>query len=186
MATYRCDDTRGCIIQFWPPGDEHRVLETCRGMKETCFKTKILCTKLVNYWDKIYWDARSAKHQNLSRLVSSPSVKSVSEKCRLQTYCLDSFLACCALQGMPSLSAHRWALCKNGTRKYKNETVIPLISVSCYIFTARWMPFVTPTVHCVLCWLQHIGQIRIYSEYKIRHLIKHWKWTNSSSSCDIN
>ena len=32
-ATYRCDDTRGCIIKFWPPDDEHVVLETCRGMK---------------------------------------------------------------------------------------------------------------------------------------------------------
>ena len=32
-AIYRCDDTRGCIIQFWPPDDEHMVLETCRGMK---------------------------------------------------------------------------------------------------------------------------------------------------------
>ena len=32
-ATYRCDDTRGCIVQFWPPDDEHIVLETCRGMK---------------------------------------------------------------------------------------------------------------------------------------------------------
>jgi len=32
-ATYRCDDTRGCIIQFCPPDDEHMVLETCRGMK---------------------------------------------------------------------------------------------------------------------------------------------------------
>ena len=21
-ATYRCDDTRGCIVQFWPPDDE--------------------------------------------------------------------------------------------------------------------------------------------------------------------
>ena len=31
--TYRCDDTRGCIIQFWPPDDEHIVLETYRGMK---------------------------------------------------------------------------------------------------------------------------------------------------------
>jgi len=29
-ATYRCDDTRCCIIQFWPPDDEHIVLETCR------------------------------------------------------------------------------------------------------------------------------------------------------------
>ena len=32
-ATYRCDDTRCCIIQFWPPDDERMVLETCRGMK---------------------------------------------------------------------------------------------------------------------------------------------------------
>ena len=31
-ATYRCDDTRCCIIQFLPPDDEHIVLETCRGI----------------------------------------------------------------------------------------------------------------------------------------------------------
>ena len=30
-ATYRCD-TRCCMIQFWPPDDEHIVLETCRGI----------------------------------------------------------------------------------------------------------------------------------------------------------
>jgi len=47
--TYMCDDTRGCIIQFRPPDDEHMVLETCRGMKEIYCKTKILCIKLVNY-----------------------------------------------------------------------------------------------------------------------------------------
>ena len=23
MATYRCDDARDCIVQFWPPDDEH-------------------------------------------------------------------------------------------------------------------------------------------------------------------
>ena len=22
-ATYSCDDTGGCIVQFWPPDDEH-------------------------------------------------------------------------------------------------------------------------------------------------------------------
>ena len=31
-ATYRCDDTRCCIIQFLPPNDEHMVLETRRGI----------------------------------------------------------------------------------------------------------------------------------------------------------
>jgi len=32
-ATYRCDVTRDCIIQFCPSDDEHMVLETCRGLK---------------------------------------------------------------------------------------------------------------------------------------------------------
>jgi hypothetical protein len=22
-ATYKCDDTRGCIVNFWPPDDKH-------------------------------------------------------------------------------------------------------------------------------------------------------------------
>ena len=22
-ATYKCDDTRDCIVQFWPPDDKH-------------------------------------------------------------------------------------------------------------------------------------------------------------------
>ena len=30
---YSCNDTRGCIIQFLRPDNEHMVLETCRGMK---------------------------------------------------------------------------------------------------------------------------------------------------------
>ena len=34
-ATYRCDDTRGCIIQFWPPDDEH------------------MCPKHVEAWNKL-------------------------------------------------------------------------------------------------------------------------------------
>ena len=32
-ATCRCDDNRGCIVQFWPPDIEHIVLETCISMK---------------------------------------------------------------------------------------------------------------------------------------------------------
>ena len=94
------------------------------------------------------------RHQtaNLSRLVSSPTVQSVSEKCWLLTYCLDSFLACCALQSMQSPSAHSCALCKNGTRKYKNETVIPMISVLCQISTARRTPYVTQSRHMIKQW----------------------------------
>ena len=83
------------------------------------------------------------------------------------------------------LSGHSWALCKNESRKYKNETIIPMTSILCYIFTARWMPLVTQTIQCVLCWIQHIGQILVYSEFNIRHLIKHWR-TNSSSKIKIH
>ena len=34
-ATYRCDDTRGCLMQFWPPDDEH------------------MCSKHVEAWNKL-------------------------------------------------------------------------------------------------------------------------------------
>jgi len=34
--TYRCDDTRGRVIQFWPPDDEH------------------MCSKHVEAWNKTY------------------------------------------------------------------------------------------------------------------------------------
>ena len=33
--TYRCDDTRDCIVQFWPPDDEH------------------VCSKHVEAWNKL-------------------------------------------------------------------------------------------------------------------------------------
>ena len=35
MATYRCDDTRGCVMQFWPTDDEH------------------MCSKHVEAWNKL-------------------------------------------------------------------------------------------------------------------------------------
>jgi len=34
-ATYRCDDIRGCVMQFWPPDDEH------------------MCSKHVEAWNKL-------------------------------------------------------------------------------------------------------------------------------------
>jgi hypothetical protein len=84
------------------------------------------------YWAELECEAtvEGFGTANLSRLVSSPNVKTVFEKRRLQTYCLDSSLACSALQGIPSPSAHSWALCKNETIQYTNETVIPMISAT--------------------------------------------------------
>jgi len=51
-ATYRCDDTRGCVMQFWSPDDEHMCSKHVEAWNKTYCNTKILCIKLVNYWDK--------------------------------------------------------------------------------------------------------------------------------------
>jgi len=34
-TAYRCDETRGCVMQFWPPDDEH------------------MCSKHVEVWNKL-------------------------------------------------------------------------------------------------------------------------------------
>ena len=47
-----CDDTRGCVMQFWLPDDEHMCSKHVEAWNKTYCKTKILCIKLVNYWDK--------------------------------------------------------------------------------------------------------------------------------------
>jgi len=39
-------------MQFWPPDDEHMCSEHVKAWNKTYRKTKILCIKLVNYWDK--------------------------------------------------------------------------------------------------------------------------------------
>jgi len=49
--TYRCDDTRGCIIQFWPH-DEHMCSKHVEAWNKLIVKQKNVCIKLVKYWDK--------------------------------------------------------------------------------------------------------------------------------------
>ena len=49
-ATYKCDDTRHCIIKFWLPDDEHTVLETCRGMKLNYYKSIICALSWLTLW----------------------------------------------------------------------------------------------------------------------------------------
>jgi len=50
--TYRCDDTWGCVMQFWPPDDEHMCSKHVEAWNKTYCKTKMLSMKLVNYWGK--------------------------------------------------------------------------------------------------------------------------------------
>ena len=49
--TYRYDDTRGCVMQFWPPDDEHMCSKHVEAWNKTYCET-IVCIKLIKYWDK--------------------------------------------------------------------------------------------------------------------------------------
>ena len=49
--TYRCDDTRGCVMQFWPPYDEHMYSKHLEVWNKTYCKTNF-AHQVVNYWDK--------------------------------------------------------------------------------------------------------------------------------------
>ena len=42
---------QGCIIQFWPPDDEHMCSTHVEAWNKLIVK-QILCISLVNYWDK--------------------------------------------------------------------------------------------------------------------------------------
>ena len=39
-ATYRCDDTRGCVMQFWPPDDEHMCSKHVETATYSCDDTR--------------------------------------------------------------------------------------------------------------------------------------------------
>jgi len=49
--TYRRDDTRGCLMQFWPPDDEHMCSKHVEAWNKFIVK-QIFYIKLVKYWDK--------------------------------------------------------------------------------------------------------------------------------------
>ena len=40
-ATYRCDNTRGCVMQFWPPDDEHMCSKHLEAWNKLIVKQKI-------------------------------------------------------------------------------------------------------------------------------------------------
>jgi len=48
----RCDDTRVCVMQFWPPDDEHMCSKHVEAWNKLIIKHKYCASiKLVNYWD---------------------------------------------------------------------------------------------------------------------------------------
>ena len=87
-----------------------------------------------------------------------------------------------ALQGMPIPSPRSWVVCKNETRKYKNETAIHMVNVLCYTYVTfsmqgefHWWQI----IHSMQSWLLYIDHLLIISsELNMRRLIKPWKWVN--------
>jgi len=53
-ATYMCDDTRGCIIQFWPPDEEHMCWKHVEAWNKLIVKQKFCASCwLITEIDKI-------------------------------------------------------------------------------------------------------------------------------------
>ena len=46
--TYRCEDTRGCVMQFWPPDDEHMCSKHVQAWNKTYCETKFCASSLLN------------------------------------------------------------------------------------------------------------------------------------------
>jgi len=40
--TYRCDDTRGCVMQFWPPDDDHMGSKHVEAWNKTYCETNFV------------------------------------------------------------------------------------------------------------------------------------------------
>ena len=49
LATYRCDDTRGCVMQFWPPDDEHMCSKHVEARNKTYCETLSLVHITIMY-----------------------------------------------------------------------------------------------------------------------------------------
>jgi len=52
--TYRCDDTRGCVMPFWPPDDEN------------------MCSKHVEAWNKTYCETKFGASSWLNTEINLP------------------------------------------------------------------------------------------------------------------
>ena len=107
---------------------------------------------------------------NLSSLVVSPTVKSISEKCRLQTYCLYSILIALhhrACQVSPPIAE---ACVKIEPANIKMKLLFLWSVFYVTFFIARWTPYVTQTIQCVLLVTKYCSNTDSVSN--IRQLLK--------------
>jgi len=78
-ATYRCDDNRSCVMQFWPPDDEHMCSKHVEAWNKLLVKQKF-CTSSWLITKINILRCRSAKRQNLEKPVEKIQVSLKSEK----------------------------------------------------------------------------------------------------------
>jgi len=76
-ATYRCDYTRGCLIQFSPPDDEHMCSKHVEALNKLNVKPKVcasswLITEVKNVYSLLLVTGRTRDiGQNVSVFLSS-------------------------------------------------------------------------------------------------------------------
>ena len=73
-ATYRCDDTRGCVMQFWPYDDEHMCSEHVEAWNKLIVK-QIFCA-----WSWLITDIDSYRFSE--SLIPSVTVLQIVRKCQ--------------------------------------------------------------------------------------------------------
>jgi len=71
-VTCKYEDTRCCITQFWPPDDEHMCSKHVQAWNKLIVK-KILCNKLVNYYDK-YTEMHGQQNVKINMLVEVTTI----------------------------------------------------------------------------------------------------------------
>ena len=87
-ATYRCDDTRGCVTQFRPPDDEHMCSKHVEAWNKCYCKTKTLCIKLVKYWAK-YTEMHG--QQNVTKKIKLVTTATRGSSSRNSWHCVYPF-----------------------------------------------------------------------------------------------
>ena len=67
-ATYRCDDTRGRVMQFWPPDDEHICSKHVEAWNKLIVKQKFCASSWLITEINILWRTVSKTSKNTSVL----------------------------------------------------------------------------------------------------------------------
>jgi len=66
---YRCDDTRGCVMQFWPPDDKHMCSKHVEAWNKLIVKHKFCASSWLNPEINILRCTVSKTSKLLSKLV---------------------------------------------------------------------------------------------------------------------